>query len=55
MSKELELSGKTPLTRSEIEALSIDLLNPVLEGGRPRITRHQVKGDARDHQEDAGR
>ncbi|MFR5374799.1 MAG: hypothetical protein ACLTH5_04925 [Parabacteroides distasonis] len=32
MSKELELSGKTPLTKSEIEALSIDLLNPVLEG-----------------------
>ena len=30
MSKELELSGKTPLTKSDIEALSIDLLHPVL-------------------------
>ena len=42
MSKELELSGKTPLTKSEIEALSIDLLNPVLEGEVDPVS-HVVK------------
>lgn len=42
MSKELELNGKTPLMRSEIEALSIDLLNPVLEGEVDPIS-HVVK------------
>ena len=42
MSKELELSGKTPLTKREIEALSIDLLNPVLEGEVDHVS-HVVK------------
>ena len=42
MSKELELNGKTPLTKSEIEALSVDLLNPVLEGEVDPVS-HVVK------------
>ena len=42
MSKELELSGKTPLTKRDIEALSIDLLNPVLEGEVDPVS-HAVK------------
>ena len=42
MSKELELSGKTPLTKSEIEDLSVELLNPVLEGEVDPVS-HVVK------------
>lgn len=42
MRKELELSGKTPLTKKDIEALSLDLLSPVLDGDVDPVS-HTIK------------